>query len=182
MDKLKYNYLNIPTIDTKRLILNSPLEKDYETIQCFLKSERSKFIGGPYTSFTSWSDYMANIGHWSAFGYGLWSVRIKTSGDFIGRVGIISPPMFSEPDLAWQLFDGFEGKGYAFEAAKAVKDYVLENFKLDVNGTKREISSVIASSVKERTIIINSKDAFLFTHTKRSRYRGLPEVLPSLLA
>ena len=38
--------------------------------------------------------------------------------------------MFSEPDLAWQLFDGFEGKGYAYEAAIAVKDYVLENFKL----------------------------------------------------
>ena len=47
MDKLEYNYLNSPTIETKRLILNSPLEKDYETIQCFLKSERSKFIGGP---------------------------------------------------------------------------------------------------------------------------------------
>ena len=44
MDKLNNNYLNIPTIKTKRLILNSPLEKDYETVQCFLKSERSKFI------------------------------------------------------------------------------------------------------------------------------------------
>ena len=39
--------------------------------------------------------------------------------------------MFSEPDLAWQLFDGFEGKGYAYEAA-AVKDYVIENFKLPI--------------------------------------------------
>tara|TARA_B100000886_G_scaffold252948_1_gene178746 strand:+ start:80 stop:283 length:204 start_codon:yes stop_codon:yes gene_type:complete len=48
MDKLNNNYLNIPTIKIKRLILNSPLEKDYETIQCFLKSERSKFIGRPY--------------------------------------------------------------------------------------------------------------------------------------
>ena len=132
MNKLEYNYLNIPTIETKRLILNSPLEKDYDTIQYFLKSERSKFIGGPYTNFTSWLDYMANIGHWSFFGYGLWSARIKNSGDFIGRVGIISPPMFSEPDLAWHLFDGFEGKGYAYEAAKAVKDYVIENLKLPI--------------------------------------------------
>ena len=57
MNKLKYNYLNIPTIETQRLILNSPLEKDYEAIQYFLKSDRSKFIGGPYSNFTSWSDY-----------------------------------------------------------------------------------------------------------------------------
>ena len=132
MEKLEYNYLNIPTIETKRLILNNPLEKDYETIQFFLKSDRSKFIGGPYSNFTSWSDYMANIGHWSLFGYGLWSVRIKNSNDFIGRVGIINPPMFNEPDLAWHLFDGFEGKGYAYEAAKAVKDYVIENLKLPI--------------------------------------------------
>ena len=48
MGKLNNNYLNIPTIKTKKLILNSPFEKDYETIQCFLKSERSKFIGRPY--------------------------------------------------------------------------------------------------------------------------------------
>ena len=40
--------------------------------------------------------------------------------------------MFNEPDLAWHLFDGFEGKGYAYEAAKAVKDYVIENLKLPI--------------------------------------------------
>ena len=28
---------------------------------------------------------MANIGHWSLLGYGLWSVRIKNSDDFIGK-------------------------------------------------------------------------------------------------
>ena len=71
MEKLIYNYLKILFIETKRLILNNPLEKDYESIQFFLKSDRSKFIGGSYTNFTSWSDYMANIGHWSLFGYGL---------------------------------------------------------------------------------------------------------------
>ena len=63
--------------------------------------------------------------------YGLWSVRIKNSDDFIGKIGIISPPMFSN-QTQLHLFDGFEGKGYAYEAAKAVKDYVIENFKLPI--------------------------------------------------
>ena len=164
MNKLNKNYLNIPFIETKRLILNNPLEKDYETIQSFLKSERSKFIGGPYTNFTSWSDYMANLGHWSLFGYGLWSVRIKNSGDFIGRVGVINPPMFSEPDLAWHLFDGFEGRGYAYEAAKTIKEYVIENFNLPsfashilIENKKSIFLAEKLSSIKVEKTITNRK-------------------------
>ena len=170
MEKLKYNYLNIPSIETKRLILNAPLENDYETLLCFLKSDRSKFIGGPYSNFTSWSDYMANIGHWSLFGYGLWSVRIKNGGDFIGRVGIISPPMFSEPDLAWQLFDGFEGKGYAYEAAKAVKNYVLKNFKLPTFASHILIdnkkSILLAEKLTSRKIVrtITNREFIIYMH------------------
>ena len=38
---------------------------------------------------------MANIGHWSLYGYGLWSLRIKDNNEYIGRVGIIKPAMFS---------------------------------------------------------------------------------------
>ena len=170
MDKLKYNYLNIPTIETKRLILNGPLEKDYETIESFLKSERSSFIGGPYTNFTSWLDYMSNIGHWSFFGYGLWSIRIKNSGDFIGRAGIINPPMFSEPDLAWHLFDGFESKGYAYEAAKAIKNYVIENFKIPsfashiLIDNKKSISLAEKLSTKKIIKTIIKKKFIIYMH------------------
>ena len=82
MNKLEENYLNIPIIETERLILNYPLENDFKILEVFLKSERSKFIGGPYKSFTSWNDYMANIGHWSLYGYGLWSLRIKDNNEY----------------------------------------------------------------------------------------------------
>ena len=36
--------------------------------------------------------------------------------------------MFDELDLAWQLFNRYEGKGYAYAAAKAIKDYVYKNY------------------------------------------------------
>ena len=132
MKKLKKNFLNIPIIETKRLVLDFPVEKDYRKIEIFLKGKRSKYIGGPYTSFTAWKDYMANIGHWALHKYGLWSVRLKQNKKFIGRVGIIKPPMFKEPDLAWQLFDGYEGKGYAKEAATAIKNYAKDNLHLKI--------------------------------------------------
>ena len=130
MEKLNNNYLNIPTIHTDRLILNQPVETDFKILEEFLKSSRSKYIGGPYSSFTSWSDYMANIGHWSLYKYGLWSVRLKNNKSFIGRVGLLEPSIFQEPDLAWQLFKGFEGKGYAYEAASVVKNYIMQNYEV----------------------------------------------------
>ena len=41
MNKLEKNYLNIPIIETERLILNYPVETDFKILEVFLKSERS---------------------------------------------------------------------------------------------------------------------------------------------
>ena len=170
MNKLEKNYLNIPIIETERLILNYPLENDFKILELFLKSERSKFLGGPYSSFTSWNDYMANIGHWSLYGYGLWSLRIKDNNEYIGRVGIIKPAMFKEPDLAWQVFEAYEGMGYAYEAAIAVKDYAINNFKLTslashiVEGNKNSIllAEKVGFKLKTEEVIDNKKFIIYF--------------------
>ena len=159
MKKLEKNYLNIPIIETERLILNYPLENDFKILELFLKSERSKFVGGPYRSFTSWNDYMANIGHWSLYGYGLWSLRTKDNNEYIGRVGIIKPTMFKEPDLAWQVFEAYEGK-----------DYAINNFKLTslashiVEGNKKSLllAEKIGAKVKKEEIIDNKKFIIYF--------------------
>ena len=170
MNKLENNYLNIPIIETERLILNYPLRTDYNVLEEFLKSERSKFVGGPYRSFTAWNDYMANIGHWSLYGHGLWSLRVKGTNEYIGRVGIIKPAMFKDPDLAWQVFEAYEGKGYAYEAAIAVKDYAINNFKLSslashiVEGNFNSISLAerVGYEQKKEEIIDNKKFIIYF--------------------
>ena len=37
MNKLEKNYLNIPIIETERLILNYPLETDFKILEVFFK-------------------------------------------------------------------------------------------------------------------------------------------------
>ena len=171
MRKLANNYLNIPTIITKRLILNTPLETDFIILESFLKSNRSQYIGGPYTSFTSWSDYMANIGHWSLYGYGLWSIRIKDNKRFIGRVGIIKPIMFKEADFAWQLFNGYEGNGYAFEAAESIKNYTIKNLNLPslashiLSGNNKSILLAEKLGFKyKKEVLVKKKKYFIYYH------------------
>jgi RimJ/RimL family protein N-acetyltransferase len=115
--------LTIPVLETERLILREPREADFPAMLAFNDSPRATFVGGGGDRQKVWRNLLANIGHWALRGYGFYSVDTK-AGDFIGRVGVIYHDGWDEPELAWHLFDGFEGKGYAHEAAVASRaDY-----------------------------------------------------------
>lgn len=116
--------LSIPTLTTARLVLREPQEADFAALLAFSDSPRAAMIGGGGAPRQQvWRGFLANIGHWALRGYGFYSVDNR-AGDFIGRVGVICHDGWPEPELAWHLFDGAEGKGYAYEAAQAARvDY-----------------------------------------------------------
>lgn len=114
----------IPVLHTERLTLRAPCLADFEAIAAFRASDRARFVGGPATKAQSWQYLAALIGHWDMRGYGRWIVT-ETGGDdtAIGIVGTLYPFDWPEPEIAWTLFEGGEGKGYAFEAAMAARDH-----------------------------------------------------------
>lgn len=113
-----------PRLETERLILRLPTEADFEAVTTFMSSERSHFVGGPGSDrFAMWRAFLAVLGHWALRGYGFFTLEHKESGAIVGRVGVVFHEMWPEPELGWQLFDGFEGHGYATEAALAVRDW-----------------------------------------------------------
>ena len=112
--------MNIPTLQTARLTLRAPRETDFAAMLAFNASPRSAFITNSVDPHAVWRALLSNIGHWALRGYGFYSVDTY-AGDFIGRVGVIYHHSWPEPELAWQLFDGFEGHGYASEAALAAR-------------------------------------------------------------
>ena len=115
--------LPIPTLTTDRLVLRPPREDDFPAMLAFNDSPRSAFVGGGRDRNWVWRGLMANIGHWVLRGYGLFSVETR-AGDFIGRIGMLFNDGWDEPELGWHVFDGFEGHGYAHEAALAARaDY-----------------------------------------------------------
>lgn len=123
--------LNIPVIETDRLILRGPCEDDFEAFAEFGASDRSKFVGGPYTRHRSWGGFLATYGHWALRGYGMWMVQDRASGDTAGRIGMIFNDGWDEPELGWHIFDGFEGRGLAYEGAKAARDHAAAHQGLD---------------------------------------------------
>lgn len=118
------------TLTTERLVLRTPLESDFDSVAAYSASPRSKFTGGPSDDkFQVWRGFMAAFGHWCLRGYGLFTVMLP-DGQLIGRAGVIDHIMWDEPELGWHLFDGFEGYGYATEAALAARDWAARELGL----------------------------------------------------
>jgi RimJ/RimL family protein N-acetyltransferase len=121
----------IPTLTTENLILRTPRESDLDAIAAFFQSPRSHIIGGPKTRQETWRGLIGMLGHWVLRGYGFWHLEEKSSGKSVGNVGIINHDGWDEPELGWSVFDGFEGKGFAFEAAITIREYAARNLGLD---------------------------------------------------
>ena len=110
---------DIPRIETERLILRAPRESDFDAFASFGASDRAKWVGGPYSRARSWGGFLAMFGHWALRGYGFWMLETRADAGIAGRVGFARHDGWDEPELGWHIFEGFEGRGIAFEAARA---------------------------------------------------------------
>jgi len=120
-----------PTITTKRLTLRALRKADLDALAAFMQSARSHWVGGPQNREQTWRGLLASLGHWVMFGYGSWAIEETATGQIAGRVGVINHDSWDEPELGWAVFDGCEGKGYAFEAATAARACAARNFGLN---------------------------------------------------
>ncbi len=113
--------IDIPVIETARLILREPRAADFDAMHAFGQSDRARFVGGPYADWQTWGGLTGNIGQWALRGFGFWTVEERAGGALVGRIGVIQPFDWPEPELAWHVYEGFEGKGLAYEAAMAAR-------------------------------------------------------------
>lgn len=121
------NSVVIPTLTTARLTLRALSNDDFPTVAAFYASDRAKHVGGPATAEQTWRMLATELGHWSLRGYGRWAVEETATGAFAGIIGPWYPLGWPEPEIGWDLMNGFEGKGYATEAAMAALSYAYSD-------------------------------------------------------
>ncbi|WP_171054652.1 GNAT family N-acetyltransferase [Roseovarius arcticus] len=122
---------NIPRIETERLILRAPEQGDIEpTIEFLMDPVRSAGFGHEPDRSSAWRWFAMNMGHWALRGYGYFIIEDKASGLPCGLVGIWAPEGWPEPELGYVVFEGFEGRGIAYEAAIAARAWGYTNLGL----------------------------------------------------
>jgi len=112
-------------LHTGRLLLQPLAETDFAFIQELLNTEGwIKFIGN--RNIHSKEDavaYIKKIADNPAIHY--WTVRTKEDQQPIGLVTLIQRDYLDQPDIGFAFLPAAAGKGYAYEAAKALLDHVL---------------------------------------------------------
>lgn len=115
-----------PTLTTDRLTLRAQMPQDFDAYADFYGSERSWGMGGPIDRPAAWRLFAAELGHWQMRGYGFWMVDVTETGETVGQVGFWHPEGWTEVEIGWAMFEGSEGKGYAFEAAQNLRSYAYD--------------------------------------------------------
>ena len=112
-----------PMLETERLVLRGPERADLAPFTDFLTtSPRMQAQGEQSSAAEAWYAFLTGVGHWQWHGFGFFTLTLKESpATAVGRAGLLKHAQWPQEELAWHLFDGAEGKGYATEAAKAVR-------------------------------------------------------------
>lgn len=123
-------------IETGRLILRPYVVDDYAPyLEMGSDPEVVRYLGGQTLSpEEAWHRLLRYVGHWTVFGYGLFAVIEKASGDYIGETGLadfhrgLGGAFDGHPEAAWVFRRDVGGRGYAFEAGDALHDWFGTTF------------------------------------------------------
>ncbi|MGD2129153.1 MAG: GNAT family N-acetyltransferase [Lysobacterales bacterium] len=115
-------------IETERLILR-PVDpvRDFEPWARAMADEHTvRYLGvKPMNRAEAWRSMAMVIGHWSIRGFGMFSVELKTTGEWVGRVGPWRPEGWPGNEVGWTISPDHLRCGYATEAARASLDYAF---------------------------------------------------------
>ncbi len=121
--------IDIPTLRTSRLVLRAFRAGDLDGLAAMNADPDVRqflYAGRAMTRSDCWIQMAAAIGQWGLRGYGFFAVEAE--GSFAGRIGVLHPLEWPEPELAYAMDAPFRGQGLAAEAVAAVRDWAFEHF------------------------------------------------------
>jgi RimJ/RimL family protein N-acetyltransferase len=146
-----------PVLEAPRLRLRRPEPRDFEAYAALCADpEVMRYIGegAPLSRRRAWHALTSMLGHWALRGYGQFALESKASGAFLGRVGLYEPDPLPGTEIAWALAREHWGRGFASEAATAVRDWAFGTLRLprlvSVIIPENRASNRVAEKIGER--------------------------------
>ena len=122
-------------IETERLYLREMTEDDFEALNKVL-ADSDIMQHYPYAfdeaGVKNW--IQRNMERYRIFGFGLWAVCLKETGEMIGDCGLTMQLINGQikPEIGYHIRADKQRKGYAKEAAAAVRDWTFHNTPFNV--------------------------------------------------
>lgn len=166
-----------PTLETERLTLRGPRQGDLPEFTKFMtRSPQLIAQDETVSAEQAWFGFLAGVGHWHWHGYGFFMLVEHGQDRPVGRVGLIKHSNWPRVELAWHLFDGAEGKGYATEAAQAVRGwaYQAHGFEhlvsyIDRDNHRSQAVAKRLGATTNGTRADHEPDAEVWTHLREPR-------------
>lgn len=122
-------------LETERLYLRKMTQDDFDDLYKVL-ADKDIMKHYPYTfdenRVKNW--IQRNIERYRILGFGLWAVCLKESGEMIGDCGLTMQVINQEikPEIGYHIRADKQQKGYAKEAAIAVRDWTFSNTPFNI--------------------------------------------------
>ena len=117
-------------IETERLFLREMNEDDYDALYSVLGDpENMQHYSYSFDEKRVRAWIERNIKRYRVFGFGLWAVCLKETGEMIGDCGLTMQNINGTicPELGYHIRRDCHRKGYAAEVAAAACDWAFEN-------------------------------------------------------
>jgi len=103
-----------------------------------------KYTGDkPFKNHIEVCRFIRNYEQYEKYGFGRWSVYLKSSNEYIGFCGLRRSTETGEVDIGFRLMQRFRHRGYAFESAKAALELAFNRYGVD---------RVIARAMKDNQV------------------------------
>ena len=122
-------------IETPRLILRNYTLSDFDSLYEILSDpETMQHYPAPYGEEKTRNWITWNLDNYEKYGFGLWAVVLKETGEFIGDCGITLQNIDGEilPEIGYHIHKKYWRRGFAKEAARAVRDWGFRNTEYDI--------------------------------------------------
>ena len=121
-------------LETRRLVLREYTVEDFDGLYAILSDpETMRHYPKPYDEAGTkrWLDWSMN--NYEQYGFGLWAVVRKDTGEFIGDCGLTMQNIDGEqlPEIGYHIHKDHWRQGFGSEAARAVRDWAFTHRDFD---------------------------------------------------
>ena len=121
-------------IETNRLRLREYIQEDFDGLYAILSDPVTmQHYPKPYEAAGTQRWLNWSFQNYKTYGFGLWAIELKETGEFIGDCGITMQPIDGQqlPEIGYHIHKDYWRRGYGKEAAAAVRDWGFKNRDFD---------------------------------------------------